>query len=110
MWIKSYYEKRGYKVFLEWIVPGTNHPVDVAATSESALEIFEISVSATDNLVTHVNIFEKNPNIKKMTIVAGTKAELAEIKKLVKSNLLLSRFQDRIELNTIENYMERKEK
>lgn len=110
MWIKSYFEKKGNKAYLEWIVPGTNHPVDVAIESENHLEIFEICVSATKNMVSHVDIFEKNPNIKKLTIIAGTKTELAEIKKLIKNNLLIARFQDRIELDVIENYMERNEK
>ena len=110
MWIKSFFVNKGYKAYLEWIVPNTNHPVDVAVEFENHYEIFEICVSATNNLVTHIDIFEKNPDIKKLTIVAGTKTELAEIKKFMKNNLLLARFQDRIELDVIENYMERNKK
>jgi len=110
MWIKSHFEKKGNKAYLEWIVPGTNHPVDVAIEFENHHEAYEISVSATDNLVSHIDIFEKNKNIKKLTIVTGTKTELAKIKKLIKSNLLLARFEDRIKLDVIENYMERNTK
>jgi hypothetical protein len=107
MWIKSYFEKRGHKAYLEWIVPGTNHPADIGVIFENHAEIFEICISAIDNLVTHVDVLERNPNIRKLTVIAGTKTELAEIKKFIKSNLLLARFEDRIELNVIETYMER---
>lgn len=110
MWIKSYFENRGHKAYLEWIVPGTNHPVDVAVQIGNNVECIEICVSAVDNLVTHVDVLEKNPNIKNLTVITGTKAELAEIRKFIKSNLLLARFEHLISLNVIENYMERDDK
>lgn len=110
-WIRDHYIGLRYKAYLEYIPDGTNHPVDVAVIYENHhIEVFEVCCSISDNLTSHVDVLEKNPNVKKLTVIAGTKAELAEIKKMIKSNLLLKRFQDRIYIDVIENYMERKEK
>ena len=105
-WIKFYFGRKDRKAFLEWVIPGTTHPVDVAVESLKHWEVFEICVTATDNLITHVEAcFEQSYDIKKLTIVAGTQKKLKEIKRQIKNNLILARFQDRIELEAIKKFM-----
>ena len=107
-WICGFYTRLGYEAYLEFIPDGTTHPVDVAVIHEkNHIEVFEVCVSAKENLVSHVNVLEKNPDIEKLTVITGTKTEHADIKKMIKNNLLLKRFQNRIYLDVIENYMER---
>jgi hypothetical protein len=108
--ILSYWTNRGCKAYLEGITENSKHPIDVLVEHKDHLEAYEVCVSATENLTTHANIFEKNENIKTLTVVTATKAEHSKIKKLIRNNLLLARFKDRIKLDVIENYMERNKK
>lgn len=105
-WIKQYFEAKGYKVFLEWKVTGTNHPVDLMAEKDGHIFAYEICITAFDNLTSHLEAcFEKSNAISKLTVVVSTKRKLRELKKEIKSNLLLARFEHLIELDVIENYM-----
>mgnify|MGYP007027662217 CR=1 FL=1 len=39
--------------------------------------------------------------------ILATKIKLKELRKLINNNLMIARYEDRIELDVIENYMER---
>ena len=98
---------KGYIPYLEWIAPGTTHPVDVAVKIDGLWVVYEVCVS-TMNLSSHIEAcFEKSPVVNKLIIVVATKTKLKELKKLIKSDLMMARYKGRIELNVIENYMER---
>lgn len=108
--ILIYWINRSYKAYLECIPEKTKHPVDVLVDHGEYLEVYEVCVSTAENLKTHVDIFELNKNIKTLTIVTATKAEHSKIRKHIKENLLLARYENRIKLDVIETYMERKRK
>ena len=105
-WIKFQFEKKGYKAYLEWVITGTNHPVDVAVESNNGWEVFEICVTATDNLLSHIEAcFEKSDIVENLTIMVPTKTRAKELKKLIRSNLMFARYDDRIKVDIMENYM-----
>ena len=105
-WIKLHFEKKGHKAYLEWVIPGTNHPVDVAVELENHLSVFEICVTAFDNVLSHIKAcFEESDVVECLTFIVGTQKKLKEIKKLVQENLIFSSYADRIKFDVIEHYM-----
>ncbi len=104
-WIKAFYEKQGLEAALEWEVPGTNHPVDVALSTGGGYVIYEISVSSYENVVSHIEQCLKCADIKKMVIVAGTAKELKDIEKYVAESMIHLKSSMEIAYETIETYM-----
>ena len=99
---------KGFKAYLEWIVPNTTHPVDIAVEVDGHMEAYEIAITAFSNIRNHLEAcFEKSDTIKKLTIVVATKNKLKELKKQIKNDLMLARYKDEIQLDIIENYMKR---
>lgn len=106
-WIKLHFEKKGHKAYLEWKFPGTNHPVDVAVQLEKGWSIFEICITAFDNLLSHIEAcFEKSTVVvESLTIVTATKTKLKEVKKVIQSNPMMIPYGARIKFDVIENYI-----
>jgi len=105
-WIKLYFEKKGCKAYLEWVIPGTNHPVDVAVQLENGWMYFEICVTSFDNALTHIkSCLENQDTVESLTFVVTTKTKLKELKKLIQSNLIFTSYVDKIKFDVIENYM-----
>lgn len=57
-WIYFHQESLGYAPCLEWLVPGTKHPTDVGVNKEGNWEAYEVCVTATDNLSSHIEATE----------------------------------------------------
>jgi len=105
-WIKSHFEKIGHKAVLEWVIPGTTHPVDVAVQLESGWHVFEICVTASENVVSHVDACFESPDlVRRVTIIAATKAKLKELQAFVQAELMFTAHADRIAFDVIENYL-----
>jgi len=105
-WIKLHFQKEGRDAYLEWVVPGTNHPVDVAVQSENAWDVFEICVTAFDNLVRHIEAcFKESKVVQSMTVITGTQTKLNEIKKAIRSNPMMMPYGARIRFDVIESYV-----
>jgi hypothetical protein len=105
-WIKFYYEQRGYKAYIEWVIPGTNHPVDIAVELENHLNAFEICITSFDNVVSHIKAcFEEGQVVDSLTIVVATKTKLKELKKLLQSNLIFNMYVNKIKFDVIEKYV-----
>ena len=97
-WIKLHFEDKGCKAYLEWVVPQTNHPVDVAVHLGNGWKCFEICNSSFGNLLSHIKqCFENSNAVESLVIIAATKTKLKEIKKLVQSNLIFTMYADKIE-------------
>ena len=105
MWIKEYSGRQGLKTHLEWKVPSTSHPVDVAVSSEGKHVAYEISVSSYENVVSHIEQCSKCLDIEKLVIVAGTAKELKEIKTFVADSMIGLKTSLRITYEYIEPYM-----
>jgi hypothetical protein len=105
-WIKFHFEKQGRQAHIEWLVPGTNHPADVAVQLENGWGVFEICVTAFDNLVSHMKAcFEGSKAVAHLTIVVATGAQMKELKKSLRSDFVFTMYADRISFDVIENYM-----
>jgi len=106
-WIKQFYENKGNHVSLEYVLPNTNHPVDVAVQSQNHWRCFEICVTAFDNVVSHIKAcFEESDVVECLTFIVGTQKKLKELKKLIQQNLIFVSYADKVKFDIIENYME----
>jgi hypothetical protein len=109
-WIASYFEKQGHKTHIEWVVPGTNHPVDVAVNVEGKWYVIEICVTSDDNLVSHIQTcFEQSREVAELTIVTGTQKELKAIKRDLKSTGAYIKYGALITFKAIREYLEDQE-
>jgi hypothetical protein len=105
-WIKLHFQKEGREAYLEWVAPGTNHPVDVAVPSANGWDVFEICVTAFENLVRHIEAcFKESKVVQSMTVITGTQTKLNEIKKAIRSNPMMMPYGARIRFDVIESYV-----
>ena len=107
-WIAEEGRKRGFDVQTEWVTPGRtrSHPVDVAWYRDSHWDVFEVVVSCTNNLVSHlVACLIDCDVVKTVTIVAAQKTQLVKIKKIVAGEANLAQFSDRIHYETIAKFV-----
>jgi hypothetical protein len=104
--IKGFYEQKGSKAYLEFVLPNSNHAVDVAVPLENHLVVFEVCVTSLDNALSHIKAcFEDSNAVECLTFITGTQKKLKELKKFVQQNLIFSTYADRIKFDVIENYM-----
>jgi len=108
-WIKLYFEKRGNQAYIEFVVPGTNHAVDVAVKSENKWKFFEICVTAFENVVSHIQACFENSDaaVESLTFIVATKTKLKELKELIQSDSIYAAYADKIAFDVIENYTTR---
>lgn len=104
-WIRMYFEKSGHKAQLELVIPGTNHPADVGVWMEDRLYVYEICVTALDNVISHTEAALNADEVELLTIVTSTEIELKKIKKQLKSKLILMKYANKIKFDVIANYM-----
>jgi hypothetical protein len=105
-WIKQHFEKQGRQAHIEWLVPGTSHPADVAVQLENGWTVFEVCVTCFDNLVSHMKAcFESSNAVSHLTIVVATRAQMNEIKKNLRSDFVFTMYADRISFDVIQNYV-----
>jgi hypothetical protein len=95
-WVAWLGERRGYKTAIEWIVPSTNHPVDVAWLHDGLADLFEIVSTCERNLLGHLEACFSAKEVATVTIVAGQKSALKAIKTNLDTELVLVPYFDRI--------------
>ena len=107
-WIKHHYEKKGCKAYIEWVIPNTSHPVDVAVESENEWKCFEVCITAFDNALTHIiACFENQDIVESLTFITATKTKSLELRKFVQSDPNFALYADKITFDVIESYMTR---
>jgi len=106
-WIKNFFERQGQKAILEWTVPGTTHPVDVAVRSQDSWHCFEVCVTALENVESHLKacFVQATEPIAGMTIVTATQTQLKEIRNRVESQALTLPHTARIRYEDINRYI-----
>jgi len=105
-WIKSHFEKLGHQAVLEWVIPGTTHPVDVAVQAGSSWEVFEICITASDNVASHIEACLAPPGVvKRVVIVTGTNTELKGLQKPIQPQLPFLTHTGQEAFDVIENYL-----
>ena len=101
-WIKTFYESQGKDTKIEFILPGTNHPVDVAVFDINMIDAIEIVFTCLSNMEHHISeCFEKCNQVNSLTIVAITKKELAKVKKELDNSLVFNAHKHKIIFKTI---------
>ena len=72
-WIKQHFEKKGCKAYIEWVIPNTSHPVDIAVESENGWRCFEICITAFNNVLSHIiACFEGQDIVESLTFITAT--------------------------------------
>ncbi len=105
-WIKWHHEKNSQKASLELVIPGTNHSVDVGVVENKLLDVYEISVTASDNLQDHIMAcFEKSNSVSRMTIVTTSKSKGQEINRNLSSFLQGKAYIEKIVYESAEEFI-----
>lgn len=104
-WIALTGQHQGYKTQMEWKVPGTNHPVDVAWHTPDGNHAFEVCMSAK-NIISHINAcFIASTDVSKLTIVMEQKRQIDPIRKDVERQGRFAAFIDRINYEPVASFM-----
>lgn len=105
-WIADVERRAGRThVQLEWLVPGTNHPVDVASPGGD-LRLFEVVVTCEANLVASLtSCFASTVPVGCVTVVALQRAILDEVRQVVLAAPQLAREQARIKFEVADTYL-----
>ena len=91
---------------MEWPVPGTNHPADVAWKIDGAWHVFEVVATCHDNLPSHLKAcFIDSSDVATVTIVAPQKRMLKKLQGIVEAVPELTPFQERIRYEPIEPFV-----
>lgn len=106
-WVWKAGKQQGHKVKKEAIAPGTNHPVDVMWWVEDELWAFECISKCEENIIGHLQAcFIDSKQIAIVTIVAEQQQILNRIKKAVREEFSLARFDHRIRYELVSKYLE----
>jgi hypothetical protein len=105
-WLLQWARRQGHEATIEWIVPGTNHPVDCAYRLNNEWHAFEAISECRDNLCGHLHAcFLRSQAVATVTVVAAQKGHLKSLEEQVLSDADLFPFMSRIKFDVIENYM-----
>lgn len=108
-WIQDHFERKGYTAVIEGMVPGTNHPADLLLQSpEGEYWVVEVCVTASDNLLSHIQAcFEACDVIAKMIVVTTTKTQAREIRSQILGAVGFKPYAAKITCETIDTYIPR---
>jgi hypothetical protein len=103
-WIAMIGEKRGYQVDREWIIPGTSHPSDACWLGDQKCRVFEVVVTATENLSGHLRaaLVDGRESVSQLTIVAPRQAMLENIGRQLGSDPEVSGLLDQVDFVPVE--------
>lgn len=105
-WIASHFARQGHQASIEWVLPGTNHPVDLAVNVNGQWKMFEIIVTASENLTSHLQACFEESNISvTLTIIAGTRKQIASLHKRLAGVATYVKHAAEIKFDVIENYL-----
>ncbi len=106
-WIRILHNQKGQKAWIEWQVPNTKHPVDAAALNENGkYDLYEVSITATENLIPHIKKCFTNPDIvNSLTIVTALKSKTKKLEKEILSELALTPYIEKVKFEVIDTYL-----
>ena len=105
-WVAGVGRKRGHEVHIEWTVPGTSHPVDVAWNVAGEWHAFEICVSCTDNIVSHLGAcLVESLVVASVTVIAGQASSLEPLRAVVDAESTLTDVRHRVRFEVIGGYL-----
>lgn len=105
-WIHRVGRLRSHQSKLEWKVPGTNHPVDVAWMIGDRWHVFEVSATCRENLTSHLRTcLNATGSVEHVTIIAENRKVLRELERKLRDEFVLDPLLDRVSFESIEPYM-----
>jgi hypothetical protein len=105
-WIANVGRARGHETEIEWIVPGTSHPVDVVWFADGKTLAFECVVTAEINLRNHIRACLRDSNaVDQLTIVLLQKSMLKDIRAELAADPEIAPFMDRVEFDIAETFL-----
>jgi hypothetical protein len=105
-WLLQWARRQGHEAAIEWVVPGTNHPVDCAYRVNNESHVFEVISECRANLGAHLRAcFLRSQAVATVTVVAALKSDLKGLREDVLADVDLFPFMSRIKFDVIENYM-----
>ncbi len=105
-WIASHFARQGYQASIEWILPGTNHPVDLAVNLNGQWKVFEIVVTSSENVTSHLHAcFEESDIPVTLTIIAGTRKQIGVLRERLAGVADYVKHAAEIKFDVIENYL-----
>lgn len=105
-WIAMVGKKRGYKAYTEWVVPNTSHPVDAVWIINGIARVFEVVITAEDNLESHIKAcFEDSDAVESLTIVVPQMQIRDRLRKQLESSSLFIPHADRIQFEVVKTFL-----
>jgi hypothetical protein len=105
-WICSHFARQGHQPMIEWIVPGTTHPADVAVNVDGCWCAFEITVTASENLTSHLEAcFDRSNVVTNLTIITGTAKEAQAVREQLAAAPTYVAHADKVAFDVIEHYL-----
>jgi hypothetical protein len=106
LWIERLLQEQGFEARREFVVPDTNHPLDVGYELEGLVHGFEVCVKCITNITSHLEAcFVQSKAVADITIVAPVRIQLQSIQSTVRARPSLSGVQGRIQYEVVEHYM-----
>lgn len=107
-WIARCRERDGLQARCEFIVPGTNHPVDCGAQVAPGLfDVYEVIVEATDNIVDHLTKLSPSPSVRTITMVCLQKQEIRRLQNMLAKEPVVMALGDRLKWELAEVFLRR---
>lgn len=104
-WITDVGRRRGYRSEIEWVVPDTTHPGDVAWLVDGQWHLFEVVVDCDENLIAHLTAcLIQSSAVATVTVVAARKDTLTDLRKVIDAEESLDVVRDRIRYDVIETF------
>ena len=105
-WIAMWAQRDGREASIEWIVPGTDHPTDVAVTRPDGLkDLYEVIVTGFADIPRHIRACLSCDQVATITVVVTQKREMKDVERQIADSGDLRDDADRIRVDVIENYM-----
>lgn len=106
-WIAMVGARRGHdKRAVEWLIPGTTHPVDAAWHVDGDWHVFEVVVGCADNILSHIEACFRQPTVvATLTIVVSQVAKRKALETEIRGAMLLSPSLAQIRFEVIDSYL-----
>ncbi len=99
-------EAQGKTAYIEWIVPDTTHPVDVAVEEGDQFALFEIVETCTSNIAASIEACFTHPElVRSLTIVATQKSICKRLAVQVAAEMPSFPYLDRVKFETFSKYV-----
>ena len=107
-WIAQCGTADGYTTHIEWSPPGCNHRADcVLEVAPSVFDVFEVIVTSTDNVLSHLTAVESSESIRRITVVCLQIKEGEALQNQLAGESVLWQLGDRLVWDAADTYLRR---